>query len=87
MKYEKTNQIDECSICLEEYENGQRVYITKCYHKYHIECLSYWYKKNKNCPLCREHICIDSIIQTTVSNKRKNKSICLFLCFAREKSR
>lgn len=86
MKYEKATQIDECSICLEEYENGQQVFITNCHHKYHIECLSYWYRKNKNCPICREEICINSITQKTIYKKTKNKSICFFLCFARNVS-
>lgn len=42
-----------CSICTGDIENGV---LTKCGHKYCVECFSEWYKSHKKCPLCKEPI-------------------------------
>lgn len=85
MKYEKPTIYDECSICLQKYNNGDQIFITKCQHKYHIQCLLSWYKNNNNCPICRKQICINSIIQKTIQKKTRNKSICFFSCIENRK--
>ncbi len=30
--------------------------VISCYHIFHKNCLSDWYKKNKSCPLCRKNL-------------------------------
>ncbi len=45
--------ISNCSICLENYEKKDSITLTKCSHLFHKECLTKWYDKNKNCPMCR----------------------------------
>lgn len=45
---------DECSICLETFENKEIVQF-ECFHKYHIECINDWINRrnnNINCPEC-----------------------------------
>lgn len=45
---------DECSICLETFENKEIVQF-KCFHKYHTECINDWINRrnnNINCPEC-----------------------------------
>jgi hypothetical protein len=45
---------EECSICLEEYENKEDVIKIHCNHVFHKTCLSEWEKNDNNtCPICR----------------------------------
>lgn len=48
--------LTECSICLENYEIGDKISILSCEHFYHKRCLNEWLKKKEECPLCREEI-------------------------------
>jgi hypothetical protein len=52
---EKTATEDEaanCSICLCEYEDGDRIARLPCSHEYHDECVSSWTSNHVRCPLC-----------------------------------
>jgi len=52
---EKTATEDElatCSICLCEYEDGERIVRLPCSHEYHDECVSSWTSNHVRCPLC-----------------------------------
>lgn len=33
---------DHCSVCLEQFENGDKVMITPCTHSFHEDCLMDW---------------------------------------------
>ena len=51
----KKNLLDDCSICLEEMKEKNKVIILECNHIYHKDCIMEWFQKdNINCPLCRE---------------------------------
>ena len=55
-----SQEIEEiCPICFELLKNEENIYITKCSHIYHKDCLSKWLKKAFNCPTCRNEIEID----------------------------
>ena len=41
-----------CSICCDNIDNNG-VYITKCNHTFHLDCILSWYYKNTSCPMCR----------------------------------
>ena len=41
-----------CTICLCDYINGDKVIILPCIHMFHAECIKEWLKKN-SCPLCK----------------------------------
>jgi hypothetical protein len=41
-----------CSICLCEYERGERVVRLPCDHVYHESCLNSWTTNHTRCPLC-----------------------------------
>eukprot|EP00934_Nitzschia_sp_Nitz4_P007941 Nitzschia sp. Nitz4//scaffold25_size161228//60904//61856//NITZ4_002425-RA/size161228-augustus-gene-0.127-mRNA-1//-1//CDS//3329544571//7931//frame0 len=45
-----------CSICLIDYENGDKVMVgTRCEHMFHFDCCMQWIEKgNEICPYCRE---------------------------------
>lgn len=40
-----------CPICADTIEKD--AYVTKCYHLFHMSCVSEWFKRNKTCPACR----------------------------------
>lgn len=46
----------ECTICMEEYEVGQKLTVLSCMHFYHEDCIKTWYNDNNECPQCRETI-------------------------------
>ena len=39
-----------CSICLQDIKYGKKI---NCSHKFCYECIKKWYKKSKQCPICR----------------------------------
>jgi len=49
----------ECSICLDNYERGEKMATPKtdkCNHVYHEECIKIWLKDHDDCPLCRTNL-------------------------------
>lgn len=48
------DDVDQCHICLVEYEEGDRVRVLPCQHEYHMSCVDKWLKEVHGvCPLCR----------------------------------
>ena len=47
---------DLCSICLEEFKEGDKIKKLNCNHVYHEECLVPWLNNNDYCPMCRQNI-------------------------------
>lgn len=43
----------ECTICMNEMKSG---YVTRCGHKFHVECISEWANHNYTCPVCRSEL-------------------------------
>ena len=63
---------ESCPICTEVLTR-KGVIVTKCKHKFHIDCLEVWCRKNKNstsCPMCRAPI-NDTCLTTHTKNKKK----------------
>lgn len=48
----KSNNLDECIICLEEMKENDNLTLLKCSHIYHSKCIEIWLKKKSICPLC-----------------------------------
>eukprot|EP00835_Amoeboradix_gromovi_P005421 NODE_506_length_7505_cov_0.263705.p5 type:complete len:136 gc:universal NODE_506_length_7505_cov_0.263705:6766-6359(-) len=42
-----------CSICLDEFEEGDSLYLPVCGHPFHVVCLDNWLNVNNICPLCQ----------------------------------
>jgi len=42
-----------CSICIDEYDNGDSVKFLPCSHFYHTSCIDQWLSKHTTCPLCK----------------------------------
>ena len=51
---EEKKKEDCCSVCKEDYVDGDEVVTTGCNHLFHACCLARWVKTNKTCPNCRE---------------------------------
>ena len=55
--YKKKNDIvEECSICMEEFKDKDRVFICKCKNIFHHSCINKWIKSKEDCPICRKKI-------------------------------
>lgn len=46
-------QDTQCSVCLDEYENGNEFRILPCGHGFHKHCIDTWLQKKAICPMCR----------------------------------
>lgn len=45
-----------CAICLEAFEKGDRVALSRnksCSHIFHVDCITQWLMKHNDCPCCR----------------------------------
>ncbi|XP_015167444.1 uncharacterized RING finger protein C4G3.12c-like isoform X2 [Solanum tuberosum] len=60
--------IQQCHICLAEYEEGDKLRVLPCRHEYHMHCIDKWLKEvNRVCPVCRCNVCENPAIGS-VSN-------------------
>lgn len=46
----------ECCICLEKFENGEKLLNLPCFHKFHPRCLEPWLQSCGDCPYCRTSV-------------------------------
>ncbi|XP_062216498.1 probable E3 ubiquitin-protein ligase RHY1A [Phragmites australis] len=46
----------ECSICLDEFHDGDEHIRLRCGHRFHSTCLEPWVRKCAACPYCRTNI-------------------------------
>ena len=52
---DKADEAEEeltCSICFMEIDEGERIGVLPCGHKFHASCLKAWLPKRNVCPLC-----------------------------------
>lgn len=58
--YKKTTVVEECNICMTDYEDGDSQKILPCFHSYHATCIDKWIQKNATCPVCRVEVKVTS---------------------------
>ncbi|CAN0601754.1 unnamed protein product, partial [Ectocarpus sp. 12 AP-2014] len=42
-----------CSVCLDDYEEGDELLQVTCGHVFHRACIDHWLKAHRVCPCCR----------------------------------
>ena len=42
-----------CTICIMDIEDGDRIGVLPCNHKFHVDCLKQWIKRKNVCPNCQ----------------------------------
>lgn len=45
-----------CSVCINEYAQGNKLRSLPCAHEFHIHCIDRWLSENNTCPICRQPI-------------------------------
>jgi len=46
-----------CSVCLEDFADGERIRTLPCDHTFHAPCIDMWLGQNRACPICKRDIC------------------------------
>lgn len=49
-----------CTICLEDFDDGEYVRSLGCGHVFHKECVDMWLRRNFVCPICRNKMAAES---------------------------
>lgn len=54
---ERDTTDEKCTICMTEFEEGDKCKKIKCDHEFHVECLGQWLTEcSIKCPLCRTEL-------------------------------
>ncbi|XP_058775857.1 probable E3 ubiquitin-protein ligase ZFP1 [Vicia villosa] len=51
---ETSTQNETCTICQEDYVEGEIIGRLDCKHLYHLECIKQWLMKKNTCPICKK---------------------------------
>jgi len=51
-----TESTQPCSICMSDFEMGERLRKIKCGHEFHVSCIDTWLKENITCPVCKKEL-------------------------------
>ncbi|KAB2605684.1 hypothetical protein D8674_005401 [Pyrus ussuriensis x Pyrus communis] len=47
---------DRCTICLEDFVDGEFCRVFACKHMFHSDCIDHWLKNHLTCPICRNSV-------------------------------
>jgi len=46
----------QCSVCLEQFKQGEELRMLPCMHRYHRGCIDRWLAQSAACPVCKHEI-------------------------------
>merc|ERR1719329_957205 len=73
-KWEEGHGDPECLICLSEYENGEKLRVLKCKHRFHVACVDQWLERNGVCPICKVDLHKSSDTRPAASSHRSSSN-------------
>ena len=53
---QQQNENNQCTICLEEFQNGDVRRALDCMHTFHQQCINRWLNIHQSCPICRHRV-------------------------------
>jgi len=59
MRYQHSSSdgnMDQCTICLEDFCPGETLRVLPCFHRYHRCCIDQWLRKSVACPICKHEL-------------------------------
>lgn len=56
LELEFVNDEDCCPTCLELFTPEDPAIVTRCHHKFHLQCMLVWYERQQTCPVCLRKI-------------------------------
>ena len=59
---------NKCTICLSDFEVGQKKSTLPCMHSFHCNCIERWIKNKKYCPICKFQISFESLKKSVEMN-------------------
>jgi hypothetical protein len=64
----------ECSICLEDFRQGEKRTSLPCKRGFHTGCVNTWFPTKSSCPVCRRCVLIDDELRLPLN----------IICYGRE---
>ncbi|KAJ7956879.1 RING/U-box superfamily protein [Quillaja saponaria] len=59
----KPEQHLDCSVCLSEFKDGEKIRNLNCKHSFHKDCLDKWLQQYwATCPLCRNNVLPEDVV-------------------------
>lgn len=49
-------EFDQCTICMGDYQLGQKIVRLKCKHHFDRDCIAKWLEERTTCPLCKKEV-------------------------------
>jgi hypothetical protein len=53
-KYSGNGDEEVCTICIEEFKDGENIRTLRCKHIFHKKCIDEWFEKKEICPNCNQ---------------------------------
>ena len=69
------NDKKKCTICLENYKDGDDFIALPCIHIFHSDCIKTWLKNQTTCPICKNEIKYDSDAFSTSQQTQENTEL------------